>query len=227
MYISQHTGIEVDEAINKVSQLLQTVENINTIINNLIPSIGDLYFSTTNTNPSTKFPNTSWESWGSGKTIIGVDTFQTEFNTVEKTGGSTTVTLTYNQCGIAPHNHTFTGTSHTHAFTGKSVNTSTNGSHTHSQLKIDGNVEVGFSRPASFTSSPDAGFLLLSGLSTTIPCGLVTDAQGSHYHTVTASGTNASVAAGGTISDNSAENAAQAHNNLPPYITCYIWKRIA
>ena len=189
--------------------------------------VGSIYISVNNVNPGTLFGIGTWVAWGSGKVPVGVDADTSYFNSVEKTGGSTTVTLTYDQCGVAPHSHTFTGTAHTHTFTGKSVNTSTNGSHTHTELKVDGNVKVGFSRPASFTSSPDAGFLLLSGLSSTVPCGLVTDAQGSHYHTVTASGTNASVAAGGTISNNTAKNATTSHTNLQPYITCYMWKRTA
>ena len=49
--------------------------------------IGSIYFSTSNTNPSTYFGGT-WERFAKGRVIVGVDENQTEFNTVNKTGGS-------------------------------------------------------------------------------------------------------------------------------------------
>ena len=49
--------------------------------------IGSIFISTNNTNPSS-FLGGKWEVFGSGKTLVGVDTSQTEFNSVEKTGGS-------------------------------------------------------------------------------------------------------------------------------------------
>lgn len=49
--------------------------------------IGSIYLSVKNTNPSKWFGGT-WVSWGTGRVPVGVDTTQTEFNAVEKTGGS-------------------------------------------------------------------------------------------------------------------------------------------
>ena len=48
--------------------------------------VGSIYFSINNTNPSKYFGGT-WTAWGSGIVPVGVDTTQTEFSTVEKTGG--------------------------------------------------------------------------------------------------------------------------------------------
>lgn len=53
----------------------------------LIYPIGSIYMSVNSTNPSTYFGGT-WVSWGAGRVPVGVDTTQTEFDTVEKTGGS-------------------------------------------------------------------------------------------------------------------------------------------
>ena len=49
--------------------------------------VGSIFISVTNTNPSTWFGGT-WQSFGNGRCLVGVDTSQTEFNTVMKTGGN-------------------------------------------------------------------------------------------------------------------------------------------
>jgi len=46
--------------------------------------------------------------------IVGFDSGQTEFDTVEETGGAKTVTLTGAQSGVAAHNHAVTDPGHTH-----------------------------------------------------------------------------------------------------------------
>ena len=69
---------------------------------NKIYPIGSIYMTVNNTNPKTLFGGT-WENIAKGRTLVGVDTSQTEFNTVKKTGGSKTVTLTEAQ--IPSHKH--------------------------------------------------------------------------------------------------------------------------
>ena len=64
--------------------------------------IGSIYISVVNTNPSQWFGGV-WESFGTGRVLVGVDTTQTEFNEVMKTGGSKSVTLNINQ--IPSHYH--------------------------------------------------------------------------------------------------------------------------
>lgn len=49
--------------------------------------VGSIYLSVNDTNPSKWFGGT-WEQIAKGRTLVGVDTSQTEFNTVKKTGGS-------------------------------------------------------------------------------------------------------------------------------------------
>ena len=49
--------------------------------------IGTVLITVTNSNPS-NFTAGTWVSFGTGRTIVGVDTTQDEFNSVEKTGGS-------------------------------------------------------------------------------------------------------------------------------------------
>lgn len=39
----------------------------------------------------------SWAAWGTGRIPVGINTSDTNFNTMEKTGGTATVTLTATQ----------------------------------------------------------------------------------------------------------------------------------
>lgn len=54
---------------------------------NLVYPIGSIYLSVSSTNPATLFGGT-WVAWGTGRVPVGIDTSQSEFNAVEKTGGS-------------------------------------------------------------------------------------------------------------------------------------------
>jgi len=100
----------------------------------------------------------TWVAWGTGKVPVGVSTGEAEFNTINKTGGSKTVTLTVEQ--MPSHNHTQSGGWGS-------------GSPNNSLFRVDGNS------PA-----------------------------------------NRWVSVGNTGGN-------QPHNNLPPYITSYFWRRTA
>ena len=60
--------------------------NIVTNILNHYP-VGSLFINTIDINPSA-FIGGTWVSYGKGRTIVGVDTSQSEFNTVNKIGGN-------------------------------------------------------------------------------------------------------------------------------------------
>lgn len=64
--------------------------------------IGSIFLSVNDTNPSTWFGGT-WEQIAEGRTLVGVDTSDTDFNTVEKTGGEKKHTLTINE--MPSHKH--------------------------------------------------------------------------------------------------------------------------
>ena len=234
--------------------------------------IGSIYMSTSNVNPSTIFGGT-WESWGSGRVPVGIDTSQTEFNTVEKAGGEKTHTLTVDE--IPSHTHTFTGGSHTHTLNSHThtipAHTHSLNSHTHSFSATTSTktLEGGFEcrRYGNSSSQTDVvGIKATSGThgvfsrivtawggshqvlasngSATNPSVDAIDFNGNHNHTVSgttgkASGNtgNSSVLTSGTATgntsaatitgSNSSVGKGLEHNNLQPYITCYMWKRVA
>lgn len=69
---------------------------------NILYPVGTIYTSVSNANPGLTMGGT-WVMFGAGKTLIGVDTTDTDFNTVEKTGGEKTHTLTIDE--MPSHNH--------------------------------------------------------------------------------------------------------------------------
>ena len=70
--------------------------------------VGSIYISVVNINPSEYFGGT-WQVFGTGRCLVGIDTSQTEFNTIEKTGGEATHKLTVEE--MPSHNHAIEMTS--------------------------------------------------------------------------------------------------------------------
>lgn len=124
--------------------------------------IGSIYFSISSTNPGLLIGGT-WTSWGAGRVPVGVDTTDSDFNSVEKTGGEKTHKLTVAEMP----------------------------EHDHDSL----NYTNGYAEP---TTGQGSFRQLLAG-----------DSASTSYVAVKNSGGD------------------QAHNNVQPYITCYMWKRVA
>lgn len=68
----------------------------------LVYPVGSIYISVTSTNPGTLFGGT-WSAFGAGRALVGIDAGQTEFDTVEETGGSKTHTLTSSEMPAHVH----------------------------------------------------------------------------------------------------------------------------
>ena len=82
------------------SQRLTAVEDYK----NQIYPVGSIYISVSSTNPSTLFGGT-WEAYATGRALIGYDSSDTSFDTIEETGGSKTTTLV--AANIQKHYHSF------------------------------------------------------------------------------------------------------------------------
>ena len=119
--------------------------------------IGVIYQSTVNTDPSS-FIGGTWERFGNGRVLVGVDEADSDFNTPNKTGGKKMHTLTIAEMP----------------------------SHSHGQVVTANNTGSAIRR--DYDSDGSAGIYSQ---------GVQTEATG-----------------GG-----------QAHNNLQPYITVYMWRR--
>lgn len=231
-YINETLTVEIDSI---VTQIKKDISNKILEDNKKKYYVGKLIFDTKNVNPATYLGFGTWQLWGAGKVPVGVDTSQSEFNTVEKTGGEKTHKLTLAE--IPSHTHTFKGNvtssngahthtlnNHTHSLSGTTSgnNVSVAGilsygniltSNTNNEGKIMGGaLGNGWASNAKITlNSASTHTHTISG--TTGSNNGNTSNSGAHTHTI--SGTNTNSGGDGT------------HNNLQPYITCYIWKRIA
>lgn len=148
------------------------------LIDTIYP-VGSIYMSVSSTNPGTTFGVGTWTAWGEGRVPVGVAGSGT-FNTVEKTGGAETHTLTTAEMP----EHTHTQNSHSHR--------------TDSSSTSNGDW-------LGLTGGGEGGWGLASGTNNNIY----------HLELTSTTATNQNTGGGGS------------HNNLQPYITCYMWKRTA
>lgn len=126
----------------------------------------------------------TWVAWGAGRVPVGVNSGDTDFGTVESTGGEKTHVLT----------------------------TSELPAHTHGSKSLTGYVQ---------NVLMDDGASMLNN-------GIMSFSDGSRERSWSGSGGNAmkrlSVDA---THEHTSVGSGKAHNNLQPYITCYMYKRTA
>lgn len=164
--------------------------------------VGSIYISVNNTSPATLFGGT-WEQIKDTFLLSAGDTYS-----AGATGGAATVKLTATQSGVPVHSHTYTRP--TVSSSGAVTNGITGGSHKHN-IKIG---QTSASGSARWTTSIATGYT--EGTSYIVDS-THTHNLPNHTHTLT----------GGGVADNTAADASTAHNNMPPYLTVYMWKRTA
>lgn len=145
---------------------------------NLAWPVGSIFMNVNPGNPNTLLGVGTWVRHGQGKVLVGVSEGETEFNTVNKTGGVKTVTLTPGQMPI--HNHVVPEHAHTYSISYNKKG-DINGDGAVSSVSVDGSGDVD-----------------KTGTTSIAPAGNTTNA-----------GNN------------------EAHTNLQPYITVYMWRRTA
>lgn len=95
--VAEKEGIaDFDWTIHANKGLVVNGTDITVLINNAIQKmypVGSIKISTSSENPSTYMGFGKWVAWGSGRVPVGVDASDTDFSTVEKTGGSKTTNL--------------------------------------------------------------------------------------------------------------------------------------
>jgi microcystin-dependent protein len=72
--------------------------------------VGGVFIAVVATNPATLLGYGTWVAFAAGRVLVGFDTLQTEFDTVEETGGAKTHTLQISEMPA----HTHVQDAHTH-----------------------------------------------------------------------------------------------------------------
>ena len=65
--------------------------------------VGSVFIAVVATNPATLLGFGTWAAFGAGRTLVGLDAADVDFDVVEETGGAKTVTLTTTE--IPAHTH--------------------------------------------------------------------------------------------------------------------------
>lgn len=211
----------------------------------LIYPVGAIMPTTSNVNPGTYLAGTTWESFGAGKTLVGVDTADTDFNSVAKTGGAKTVSGQHNHSTMSHTlttneipNHRHNVESHSHSMYHSHADTfsvSSGGTHTHvvqykgSNFALDGN-------------GSNSGYVLRWGDANQLPSDgskLMAASSGSHTHTLSGSVSTYSGLTDPAAPLTTLVGGGQSHTHgdtgytnvdtstVQPYITCYFWRRTA
>ena len=216
---------------NRVEEIANT--KTNTTLATWCPfPVGAIYMSTTSANPSTFWTGTTWQAFATGKTIVGIDTSDTDFNSVNKVGGSKEVVLTIPN--LPTHNHTVGDNSHSHTANGVGDHSHTLNDHSHyiaphqhatswgekNSKGYWGNYGTSNSYIGSNATDGDNSMFLTSPVDQwTNGAGAVgMSGSGAHSHTINATTHSHTLS-------NTGSNTA--HSNLQPYIVTYIWKRIS
>lgn len=159
--------------------------------------VGSVFTSVVATNPATLLGYGTWAAFGAGKVLIGIDSGDTDFDTVKETGGAKSKAISAHSGAAvadhAAHTHTYTQVpNHVHPFT---INSGT----------TDGTW-------ASFDSSTTAG--TARNYNTANPTGGV----------ATATTDNPSATLTHSVTQPSAHTDL---NVVQPYIVVYFWERTA
>lgn len=180
--------------------------------------VGAVYINVTGVNPGTELGYGTWSAFGAGRVLVGYDSGDTDFDTVEETGGAKTKAISAHSgtavADHAAHTHSYSEVlNHTHTVT------ITDPGHTHTQTTsaTDGATTRADSSNGGTTYNNVAN---INSATTGITASTANPAGG------VASGTTGNPSA--TLTHSVTQPSAHTDLNVvQPYIVVHFWKRTA
>lgn len=133
--------------------------------------VGSVFIAVVSTNPGTLLGYGTWSAFGAGRMLIGLDSGDTDFDTVEETGGAKTKTIA--QANL-PNISTGAGTSHNH--------TQDAHSHVEQAPSSASSGAMKFALDTNASGTADAGISTATTVATN-------QAEAAHTHSLGGSGT--------------------------------------
>ncbi len=208
--------------------------------------VGALFTTTEDTNPATLLGYGTWEAFGAGRTLVGIDAAQTEFDAVLKTGGAKTHTLTTPEMPAHTHlqdahthlqdAHNHTQNAHTHLQDAhnhlQNAHTHVQDAHSHTEQLQGGttgatggtNIMGSTATGGSLRRAPQS---TLAQTATNQNATAVNQAQTATNQNATAVNNAQTATNQNTTAVNQNAGGGGAHNNLQPFIVVYFWRRTA
>lgn len=192
--------------ITAVEQMFTMIPPISDIANVIYP-VGSIYMSVNSVSPQTLFGGT-WERITDRFLLSAGDAYA-----AGTTGGEAEHELS--EVEMPSHKHGLND--HTHSIPSLSGTAASNGAHSHSVGDGNRNLWAKIESYGSINATASTGDNKANALAP------FTSTNGAHTHNVT---TNASTTGAASVNTASAGSGA-AHNNMPPYLAVYMWKRTA
>lgn len=180
--------------------------------------VGSVFLAVVSTDPATLLGYGTWSAFGAGRMLVGRDAGDADFDTAEETGGAKTHMLTTAEMPAHTHvqdAHTHTQNSHNHT---QDAHNHTQDAHVHTQRR--NNVTTGAN--SGWTTAFDT-----SSSSPVADSGTGTGSTVATNQAATATNQAATATNQNATATNQNTGGGGAHNNMPPYIVVYMWKRTA
>lgn len=184
--------------------------------------IGSIYLSTNNINPNTLFGNT-WEQIQDTFLLAAGSTYS-----AGSTGGEANHTLTESELPGHTHtlsSHTHSLQSHTHSLQSHTHSLS---NHTHSfqQQYYLGKGTMGYNGQAITGNGNERQLGTWNAMPATTTGGPSNNTSGGPSNN-TSGGPSNNTSGGPSTNVSGSTGSGNSHNNMPPYLAVYMWKRIA
>jgi hypothetical protein len=232
------TSVTADRDEARIDVVMPAGEGGGVTMSQVYP-VGSIYLSVVSTNPGTLLGVGTWTAFAAGRMLVGLNSGDTDFDTVEETGGAKTSTaLLAHSHGVTDPGHNHTQDAHTHTQDShnhtQDAHTHTQNAHTHVQDAHLHTISMGTTdgaaarsdaaSSAQTTTTNTGSTTAVNQNATAVNQNATATNQAATATNQNATATNQSNTTGLTVNS---EGSGASFSILNPYIVVYMWKRTA